>query len=77
MKGFNLQPSTGKTCANCAMSKNHLANGLICLYTDKPASTGIAYTTISRMLQAGYQPFKTEARYFSETQRGAEWFSQI
>ncbi len=41
------------------------------------ASTGIAYATISRMLQAGYQPFKTEARYFSETQRRAEWFSQI
>jgi hypothetical protein len=40
MKGFNLQPSTGKTCANCAMSKNHLANGLICLYTDKPARDG-------------------------------------
>lgn len=37
MKGFNLQPSTGETCANCAMSKNHLAIGLICLYTDKPA----------------------------------------
>lgn len=41
------------------------------------ASTGIAYATISRMLQAGYQPFKTEARYFSETQREAEWFNQI
>ena len=40
MKGFNLQPSTGKTCANCAMSKNHLENGLICLYTDKPARDG-------------------------------------
>jgi len=24
-----------------------------------------------------FEPFKTEARYFSETQRGAEWFSQI
>ena len=41
------------------------------------ASTGSAYATLSRMLQAGYQPFKTEARNFSETQRGAEWFSQI
>jgi len=39
--------------------------------------TGIAYATISRMLQAGYKPFKTEARYFSETQRGAEWFKTI
>jgi uncharacterized protein YerC len=39
--------------------------------------TGIAYATISRMLQPGYQPFKTDARYFSETQRGAEWFSKI
>ena len=40
MKGFNLQPSTGKTCANCAMSRNHLAMGLICLYTDRPARDG-------------------------------------
>jgi hypothetical protein len=40
-------------------------------------NTGIAYTIISRMLQPGYQPFKTSARYFSETQRGAEWFSKI
>ena len=39
--------------------------------------TGVAYTTISRMLQAGYHPFKTGARYFSETQRSAEWFRQI
>ena len=39
--------------------------------------TGISYATVSRMLQSGYKPFKTEARYFSETQRGAEWFSQI
>lgn len=39
--------------------------------------TGIPYTTISRMLQSGYQPFKTGARYFSETQRGAEWFKGI
>ena len=39
--------------------------------------TGVSYTTVSRMLQNGYVPFKTEARYFSETQRGAEWFSQI
>jgi len=41
------------------------------------AKTGIAYATVSRMLQDRYEPFKTEARYFSETQRGAEWFSQI
>lgn len=40
-------------------------------------STGIAYNTISRMLQPGYKPYKTEARYFSETQRSAEWFSKI
>lgn len=39
--------------------------------------TGIAYATVSRMIQSGYQPFKTEARYFSETQRSAEWFRQI
>lgn len=39
--------------------------------------TGLAYATVSRMLQAGYQPHKTEARYFSEIQRSAEWFSQI
>ena len=41
------------------------------------ARTGIAYATISRMLQPGYKPFKTKARYFSETQRSPEWFSQI
>lgn len=41
------------------------------------AKMGLAYSTVSRMLQAGYQPFKTEARYFSETQRSAEWFHQI
>ena len=40
MKGFNLKPSTGKTCATCAMSRNHLAMGLICLYTDKSARNG-------------------------------------
>lgn len=40
-------------------------------------STGIAYNTISRMLQPGYKPFKTDARYFSETQRSVEWFSKI
>lgn len=39
--------------------------------------TGLAYATVSRMLQEGYRPFKTDARYFSETQRNAEWFRQI
>ena len=48
------------------------ANGL----TRKEVSekTGVPYTTVSRMLQNGYVPFKTEARYFSETQRNPEWF---
>lgn len=39
--------------------------------------TGVPYTTVSRMVQPEYVPFKTEARYFSETQRSAEWFFGI
>ena len=44
---------------------------------DISAKTGVPYTTVSRMIQDGYEPFKTEARYFSEIQRSQEWFMTI
>lgn len=39
--------------------------------------TGLHYSTISRMLESGYEPFETGARYFSDIIRGAEWFKTI
>lgn len=34
----------------------------------------ISQTTVNKMLQSGYEPFKTNALYFSELKKDKEWF---
>jgi hypothetical protein len=36
--------------------------------------TGLHVATVNRMLKDGYEPFKTNARYFSDYFRKREWF---
>lgn len=39
--------------------------------------TGLHISTVSRMLQDGYKPYETGARYFSDFERSKEWFYTI
>lgn len=39
--------------------------------------TGLAISTVSRILQNGFEPYKTNARYFSDIVRDAEWFNGL
>lgn len=39
--------------------------------------TGLHTSTISRMLQEGYNPYETGARYFSDFNRNKEWFNKL
>lgn len=38
---------------------------------------GLAVATINRMLKKGFEPYKTNARYFSDILRDAEWFDGL
>lgn len=38
---------------------------------------GINIAVVNRMLKKGYQPYKTNARYFSDILREKEWFYEI
>ena len=38
---------------------------------------GMNIAVVNRMLQKGYQPYKTNARYFSDIFREKEWFYEI
>lgn len=41
------------------------------------ASTGLHQSAVSRMLKPGYKPHETGARYFSQFERDAEWFTSL
>lgn len=38
---------------------------------------GLNVTVVNRMLKNGYEPYKTNARYFSDIIRSKEWFDDI
>lgn len=38
---------------------------------------GMNIAVVNRMLQKGYQPYKTNARYFSDIMRDKEWFYDL
>lgn len=38
---------------------------------------GLHYSAVARMLQPGYKPHETGARYFSDFERGPEWFTAL
>lgn len=38
---------------------------------------GIHVSTVNRYLKKGYKPFQTQARYFSNFIRGADWFLKL
>lgn len=42
--------------------------------TEIARELGLNIATVNRMLQPGYSPFVTGARYFSDISRGKEWF---
>lgn len=45
--------------------------------TEISKMTGLAVATINRMLKKGFEPYKTNARYFSDILRDAEWFDGL
>lgn len=42
--------------------------------TEIARELGLNIATVNRMLQPGYSPFVTDARYFSDISREKEWF---
>jgi hypothetical protein len=38
---------------------------------------GLHVSTVNRMLKPGYEPFKTNSRYFSDLIRSSEWISKL
>ena len=40
-------------------------------------ATGLQVSTVYRMLQHGYKPHETGARYFSDIERSPEWFAAL
>jgi len=40
-------------------------------------ATGLHQSAVYRMLQSGYKPHETGARYFSDFERGPEWFAAL
>ena len=40
-------------------------------------ATGLQVSAVYRMLQPGYKPYETGARYFSQFERDAEWFTSL
>jgi len=41
------------------------------------SQTGLQLSTVYRMLQNGYKPHETGARYFSDFERSHEWFAAL
>lgn len=42
--------------------------------TEISGEIGVHVSTVNKMVQNGYKPFKTTARYFSDIVRGRGWF---
>ena len=45
--------------------------------TEIAKRVGLHIATVNRIVADGFEPFKTEARYFSDFEREAEWFENI
>lgn len=45
--------------------------------TEIAKQTGLHVATVNRMVADGFEPFRTNARYFSDFERDASWFIEI
>ena len=45
--------------------------------TEVAKRLGLPLNTVHKMVQPSYKPFITEAKYFSDIERGGEWFENL
>jgi len=45
--------------------------------TETAKHMGLAVATVNRIWQPNYEPFKTSAKYFSDIERGGQWFTNL